>query len=67
MAGRLSADVDIELEHAKFLDYWHAKAGRDGIKTDWPATWRNWIRNARPPARTASSGKGRTKPDNYWE
>jgi len=36
------------LEAAKFADYWHAKAGKDGAKLDWLATWRNWCRNARP-------------------
>lgn len=30
----------------QFRDYWHAKAGRDAVKLDWAATWRNWIRNA---------------------
>lgn len=39
--------VDVALEHAKFCDYWHAKAGRDATKLDWVATWRNWCRNAR--------------------
>jgi hypothetical protein len=28
----------------EFKDYWISKAGKDGIKTDWLATWRNWIR-----------------------
>lgn len=27
-----------------FKDYWIAKAGKDGRKADWFATWRNWIR-----------------------
>ncbi len=33
-------------EAAKFRDFWIAKAGRDGIKLDWSATWRNWLRKA---------------------
>lgn len=40
-------DLNIAIEAAKFLDHWVAKPGKDGRKTDWPATWRNWIRNAR--------------------
>ncbi len=28
----------------QFRDYWHAVAGAKGRKTDWPATWRNWVR-----------------------
>jgi uncharacterized protein YdaU (DUF1376 family) len=29
---------------AQFRDYWHAKAGKDAVKLDWPATWRGWCR-----------------------
>lgn len=29
----------------KFRDYWIAKSGRDATKTNWLATWRNWVRN----------------------
>jgi uncharacterized protein YdaU (DUF1376 family) len=29
---------------AQFRDYWKAKPGRDGTKTDWTATWRTWLR-----------------------
>lgn len=32
---------------SRFRDYWSAKAGRDAAKLDWPATWRNWVRNER--------------------
>jgi uncharacterized protein YdaU (DUF1376 family) len=28
-----------------FKDYWTAKPGAGGVKLDWFATWRNWIRN----------------------
>lgn len=31
----------------RFRDYWIAKRGtKDGRRSDWSATWRNWIRNA---------------------
>lgn len=33
-------------ETEKFRDYWHARAGPGGVKLDWPATWRMWIRKA---------------------
>lgn len=29
----------------QFKDYWHSVAGQKGVKADWLATWRNWIRN----------------------
>lgn len=40
--------VDLKAEHRKFTDYWKAKTGKDATKLDWDATFRNWIRNARP-------------------
>lgn len=41
-------DVNLEAEHRKFVDYWTSKSGASATKLDWNATWRNWIRNARP-------------------
>lgn len=37
----------IEREFETFSDYWKAKTGPNATKTDWLATWRNWIRNNR--------------------
>lgn len=31
-------------ELAKFRDYWAAQPGQKGVKADWTATWRNWLR-----------------------
>ncbi|EJF82470.1 hypothetical protein MCU_01440 [Bartonella elizabethae Re6043vi] len=28
----------------KFRDYWQAKSGKEALKVDWQATWRNWFR-----------------------
>jgi hypothetical protein len=36
----------IRLESDVFKDHWLGKSGKDGIKVDWLATWRNWIRRA---------------------
>ncbi|WP_343358226.1 DUF1376 domain-containing protein [Bartonella schoenbuchensis] len=36
----------VKIEIAKFRDYWKAKSGQGATKTDWPATWRNWVRKA---------------------
>lgn len=49
--------VDGPRETAKFVNYWQAKAGRDGVKLDWVATWRNWMLNA---ADRAPQGKSTT-------
>lgn len=32
----------------KFKDHWLAAPGVRGIKLDWEATWRNWVRNEGP-------------------
>ena len=45
-------------EADKFKDFWHSKAGKDGRKANWQATWRNWIRNSRHTNGYASSGYG---------
>lgn len=37
---------EIDREAQKFRDHWLAKAGRDGVKLDWDATWRTWIAKA---------------------
>lgn len=29
----------------RFRDFWIAQPGTKGIKLDWDATWRNWVRN----------------------
>ncbi|WP_375638697.1 MULTISPECIES: YdaU family protein [unclassified Bartonella] len=36
----------VKVEIAKFRDYWRSKAGANATKTDWQATWRNWVRKA---------------------
>lgn len=40
-------DLNIAVVAADFADFWHAKPGKDGRKTDWQATWRRWVRNQR--------------------
>jgi len=38
---------EIEREAAKFRDYWVGRADAGGVKRDWSATWRNWVRKAK--------------------
>ena len=64
--------VDVDKESARFADYWRAKPGRDGVKADWAATFRNWLRKAadfrsgKPvEARGGSSPKKRSAEPNY--
>src|SRR5207248_4930287 len=43
-ASEIGADVDREFE--TFRDYWIAQPGQKGVKTEWNATFRNWLRRA---------------------
>jgi uncharacterized protein YdaU (DUF1376 family) len=38
-------DLDPSKVFEEFTDYWVSVAGAKGVKADWSATWRNWIRN----------------------
>jgi hypothetical protein len=50
-------ELDVNLEAAKFADYWHSQAGAKGRKADWKATWRNWIRNSHAPRAGPAGGQ----------
>jgi DNA-binding IscR family transcriptional regulator len=41
-------DLDMSNQSYLFEDYWVAKPGPNALKLDWRATWRNWVRNAKP-------------------
>jgi hypothetical protein len=50
--------VDIDAKLPEFIDYWTGVAGRQGLKTDWPATWRNGMRKQQEfAARDRPKGK----------
>lgn len=36
---------EIDREALRFRDYWAGRAGSGGVKLDWAATWRNWVRS----------------------
>lgn len=52
------SEFEVQREASKFRDYWTACAGSRGVKLDWPATWRQWIRSTadRAGKRPAASG-----------
>lgn len=52
-------------EAEKFRDYWSAQPGAKGRKTDWTATWRNWVRRAAETRKKWPSMSG-SKEDNAW-
>jgi hypothetical protein len=41
------SDGQIDSESANFRDYWIAKPGSGGVKLDWVATWRKWVRSSK--------------------
>lgn len=52
---------------ARFKDYWLAQPGQKGVKLDWQATWRNWVRkdiddDARHHNRTGAAGHAPDRP-----
>jgi uncharacterized protein YdaU (DUF1376 family) len=53
-------DLDPIKVAAGFKDYWISVAGSKGVKKDWDATWRNWVRNQRV---TKSSNPSNTIPE----
>jgi len=57
-AVKETPNVDGRSETAKFIDYWKAKSGKDAVKADWTATWRNWMRNARDRIEASRSNPG---------
>jgi hypothetical protein len=42
--GLANGRAQAELE--KFRDWWAAQPGQKGVKLDWQATWRTWVRKA---------------------
>lgn len=45
----------VRLVAEKFRDHWLSASGQKGVKLDWEATWRNWVRNeGDPPTARAS-------------
>lgn len=65
--GLSAAQFDREVE--KFCDYWASKPGSQGVKLDWDATARNWMRSAaeraNPPPRN-SSAPAQTPATGVW-
>jgi hypothetical protein len=39
-------EIDLADATARFTDYWRSQPAQRAVKTDWPATWRNWIRTS---------------------
>lgn len=44
----------------RFRDYWRSKPGQSGVKLDWSATWRNWVRKSMEDRRVSASAARRS-------
>jgi hypothetical protein len=53
-ASKERPDLDIALTVERFRDYWVSAAGPKGVKLDWEATFRNWVRAERVGAQRGS-------------
>jgi hypothetical protein len=60
-SGWSNEHVAIEVD--KFRDYWISQPGQKGVKTDWRATWRNWVRRNLP---SHHHGPPRGQPKQTW-
>jgi len=43
-ASQNLAHLDLDGITESFVDYWRSQPGQRGVKLDWFATWRNWVR-----------------------
>jgi len=58
-------DLQVQFIADGFRDYWIAQGGAKGRKTDWDATWRNWVRNQRRQPGTYENVREKTRRDTY--
>lgn len=56
------SDIDPHKTFESFTDYWISVAGAKGLKSDWDATWRNWVRNQK----NSSAPAKEAKMSNFW-
>jgi hypothetical protein len=68
LAAELLGNSGARAELDRFRDYWTAQPGARGVKADWDATWRNWVRKAsETPAARAGPGARKTGRDVFAE
>lgn len=53
-ASKERSDLDLQAVIPKFRDYWSAVPGTRGVKLDWEATFRNFVRSEKPSARSSA-------------
>jgi hypothetical protein len=59
-------DIDVRKVAEQFKDHWIAQPGQKGVKLDWYATWRNWVRSTNAPKMNpADIGRVTVAPSNH--
>jgi len=56
-ASKKCPDVDGRTETEKFVRYWQAKPGKDGLKLSWKRTWQNWMTSAQQRINDRKQGR----------
>ncbi len=52
-------DSEVRRQSEIFHDYWIGVPGQRGVKLDWQATWRNWIRSSKARGAFTNGGPSR--------
>lgn len=52
------SEIESRREALRFKDYWIGVAGQKGVKLDWEATWRNWMRKYLDDHRKTAAPEG---------
>ena len=52
-------DLSPQATADSFRDYWVSQPGAKGVKLDWDATWRNWVRGQRANHLAQASGQAK--------
>lgn len=66
-ARRECPGLDHRAVTIEFVDYWRAVAGAKGVKLDWEATWRNWLRREGRTGGKATAAPGKPNRDQWMD
>lgn len=55
-------DLDYKEVAENFRDWWIAQPGQKGVKRDWSATWRTWVRGERRTGKVKQTAEPWTQP-----
>jgi hypothetical protein len=59
-------EIQVRREAENFRDYWISVPGAKGVKLNWDATWRNWVRKAADRQKTNFRQQRQTEAESFW-